>query len=175
MTLLPVILTKVAVTAGDDLATGHHGPGGVLGASPVVVFLGLPVKFAIVGTYCSYITIGCTEVELVLVKAHNAGPCGTTHVATYVIRYGTAVLPNQVSVGGINRLDNNGFILIGGMNDIHHTLMHQRNDLLSSRGHSPRPFHLQLVNIVAVNLVEWTETMVIIGPAVQQPISRIRI
>ena len=80
------------------------------------------------------------------------------------------VRPDAVAVRGIDRDDAGA-----GFDQVHDPVVDEWSRLLHSRRKSQRPGQRESGDVVAVDLVEWTEALLIVGAVDHEPIRRIGI
>jgi hypothetical protein len=77
------------------------------------------------------------------------------------------VFPDQIAGCGVERLD-----LVGIIEDEQHAVMDDRRRLGGAGGHRPRPRHLEVLDVVLVDLIERAVPIAVIGTPPHQPIRR---
>ena len=87
-----------------------------------------------------------------------------------VVRNVAAVLPQQVAGHGVDRLQ-----VIVRVRHEQHAAVRQRRPLLGPRRQGPRPYQLQIADVVAIHLVERAVAPTVLRAAPHQPVARRRI
>src|SRR5262249_60700106 len=79
-------------------------------------------------------------------------------------------LPDQVTAAGVESLDDGSW-----SNDIHHALINDGYGFCNTGPHPSRPCHTQLSYVAPVDLLQWTESLLVVGSTQHQPVVRTRI
>ncbi len=80
------------------------------------------------------------------------------------------VLPDEIAVGGIERLH-----LVGVVEDEEHAVMHDRRRLGRPIGQGPGPDQLEILDVALVDLLEWAIAPRVVGPPPHQPVTSGRV
>ena len=165
-----VLVAAAAGDAGDQLAVGDDRAGGVAVAEGRVGGPGLPDQFPVAR-----------------VERQDRCPAGGGEDAVAedrdVLLHPAAespraiagdlrpVLPDQVAVGGVERLDH-----AAGMRQVHDPVVDQRRRLLGAGVvHRPRPHQLELADVLGRDLVERAVAPGVLRPSPVEPLSRFRV
>ena len=163
---------RLAGAAGDHLAVGDKRRRRRLGLILVVVNLGLPAHLAGLGIERHQDAVRRVVEHQVLEdgEALGARPHRPADDVGHLLGGLAPVFPDQVAVGGIERQH------AGARADhVHDALRDDRRGFLGAGGKPARPRHLEPADIAAVDLVERTEALLVVGAVEHQPVARRRI
>jgi hypothetical protein len=102
----------------------------------------------------------------VLVNRQRFGPGRSG----YIRRDFSFVFPQQISAGGVERLDDGS-----RSHNIHDSPVNEGNGFRLPRSYASCPHHPELPDVLFMDLFEWTESLRVVCPAEHQPVFRPRI
>ena len=162
-----------AAPAGDHLAVGDDRAGGLVGrVDGVVEHHRLPRHLAGPRVDRDHPVVRRAVEEVVAVDGDVAVGVdqAADHVVGQVVGTLAAVLPDQVAAHRVDRLDD-----VAGVRHVEDAVVDERRALLQAGAERTGPDHPEAGDVVAVDLVEGTETPSVQGAAPHQPIVRIRV
>ena len=130
-----------------------------LGSRTGVRAFRFPPKLARASVQGYQVFIGCGVDNEVLIDGDSPA-----RSVPAVLRQLAPVLPDQIAIGGIESLNASG---VGNVQD---ALVNERNMLVNAGRESPRPGHAKPAHILPVDLIQRTETLVVVGSTVRQPV-----
>ena len=157
-------LCLLAGAVRNHLAISHQQP---TGCDLAIIDLCFPAQLAGLGIEGDQESIRRAEIDHVLV---DADALASRRPGRDALRIVAVVLPNQIAVGGVQRLNARSW-----SHYVHDAAIDDRRRFLRARRETARPCHAQLSDIAFVDLVQWTETMLIVRSADVEPVRGIRI
>ena len=180
----PQLLAGVHVVAGDEaaaglgiaaaghaldqLAVGDQRAAGIAPALGPVAGGVIPHHLAGRRVERHDMGVGGRHEQLVLIDRHVALAERLAAFGHQLLRQSPGILPDQVAGRAIDRLH-----LVGIVEDVEHAVMHDRRGLGGARRERPGPGHLQILDVVLVDLVERAVAPAVIGAPPHQPVGRI--